>query len=241
MEASGVALQSAQLREAREAFLAAVGKIKTELEAIGETFAGLAWTARELAGAAPGVTAHFDRDLERHAAGIEQAVAEWVASRRALGEAAGEVDRACASMSGFVAEIESVGQRMLRLALNAQIQAVHLAASGVVMEALAEGIREVSQKASASAAAAGESLREVETAADGSRRWWAPPAKKAAGSVRWPREPAVWRRRSARAAAKAAGCCGRWPIAARRWRVRFRRCAGASSRIGCWTKLRPSA
>ena len=161
----GVALQGAQLREARETFLAAVGNIKTELQAIGETLAGLAWKVREQADSAPGSGGQFDQDLERHAAGIKQAIAEWVASRRALGEAAGEVELACVRMSSFVAGIENVGQRMLRLALNAEIQAAHLAASGVVMEAVAEGIREVSQKASASAAGASGSLRDVERAA----------------------------------------------------------------------------
>ena len=161
----GVALQEAQLREAREAFLTAVASIKTELEAIEESFAGLAWTARALADGESGSAVEFDREIERHAAGIRQAIEEWVASRRELGDAADEVNRACARMSGFVAEIESVGERMLRLALNAEIQAVHLAASGVVMEAVAEGIRGVSQQASSRAAAAGGSLREVGRAA----------------------------------------------------------------------------
>jgi len=162
---TGVALQEAHLREAQEVFLTAVATIKTELEAIGESFAGLAWTARALGEGEPGAAVPFDREIERDAAGIRQAIEEWVASRRALGAAAGEVNRACARMTGFVAEIESVGDRMLRLALNAEIQAVHLAASGVVMEAVAEGIRGISQQASSSAAATGGLLREVERAA----------------------------------------------------------------------------
>lgn len=54
---------------------------------------------------------------------------------------------------------------MLRLALNAEIQAVHLAETGVVMEAVAEGIRATSDSASESARAAGQALRAVELAA----------------------------------------------------------------------------
>jgi hypothetical protein len=68
-------------------------------------------------------------------------------------------------MSAFVAEIETVGERVLRLALNAEIQAVHLAGTGVVMEAVAEGIRSTAENASESAQAAGQALRKIEYAA----------------------------------------------------------------------------
>jgi methyl-accepting chemotaxis protein len=161
----GVQLQAAQLNEARQSFVAAADKIRTDLDGLRDTLGGFVQTARELAGTAGGGGPSLAEGLERHFSSVGAAVSEWIASRRTLAEAAGKADRACIEMAGFISEIETVGIVMLRLALNAEIQAAQLARSGAVMETVAEGIREVSQEASESAGSAGLALRGVDVAA----------------------------------------------------------------------------
>ena len=156
-----VELQAAQLREARQVFLDSVARIRAELDRLEETVAGFARLARELSGDSSPSQAS---GVEKHYAAVGSAIAEWAESRRGLASVAAKVSEACARMSGFVSEIENVGLRTLWLALNAEVQAVRLAESGAVMESVAEGIREVSQGASANAAGVGQGLREVEAA-----------------------------------------------------------------------------
>jgi hypothetical protein len=156
--ASEVALQTAQLQQARKSFLAAVEQIRTELDRIAETALGYRTLAEQFSRDAAG-------DLQNHLLSIGSALAETAQSQNELSKVAQEVNAACARMCGFVRDIEGLGERLLRLALNAEVQAVHLQAAGAVMESVAEQIRLVSQSASESARSAGAALRELEAPA----------------------------------------------------------------------------
>jgi len=162
-----IELQAVQLEQARDGFLEAVAGIRSDLEQVGKSVSECVVMARELSGSTASSAQGFAADLERRLSAIAGAISEMAAARRAMAQAAAEVREACARMSGFVAEIEAIGERMLRLALNAQIQAVRLAETGVVMEAVAEGIRSSSYRASEGARAAGHALREIESAVGG--------------------------------------------------------------------------
>lgn len=160
-----IELQTAQLDQTRSTFLEAVSGIQSDLGRFREIIAESTRAARELLGARADAGPGFLGNLETHLAAIVSAVSEVSESRRAAASAASDVQQACTRMTGFVAEIETIGGRMLRLALNAEIQAVHLAGTGVVMEAVAEGIRSTSGSASQNARAAGQALRDVEATA----------------------------------------------------------------------------
>jgi len=158
-----VELQAAQLREASERFRSGVAEIRAALERVAEAAAGFAAVARELAGGREGRS--IAGAVEEHYSGVAAAIAEWNASRGVLTATASEVGEFCKRMGGFVAEIEGVGVQTLRLALNAEIQAVHLSASGCVMQSVAEGIRSLTREVSEHAACASDALRQVESIA----------------------------------------------------------------------------
>lgn len=163
VDGEAVGLQAAQLREAGQTFLAEFGRIAGTLDDLGERASGAARTAREFGGGEEKAGAG-DTVAQLFTEAAAQ-VDGWIASRLAIAEAVGKVDRKCAEMAGFVSEIEAVGAQMLWVALNAEIQAARLSGSGAVMEAVAQGIRRVSQSACAGAAAAGDALRAVEAGA----------------------------------------------------------------------------
>jgi hypothetical protein len=169
-------LQAAQLNDASSSFQSTVGQVRADLHGLSETAADFARMARQLCGnasAATGLDAIQAKSasrfggIEDHFSKVGTAVADWSASRRTLGEAAHHAHEACSRMSGMVAEVETVGRHMFRLALNAEIQAFQMSASGEVMVAVADNIRGVSRDASANAAAVGHALREVQTSAAG--------------------------------------------------------------------------
>ncbi len=165
--AGTIELQVAQLSDTRDNFMRAVHGIRLELDCLHFSVAAFGTSARTLASDAaqdqPAVARSVSDDLQA----VSVALEDWISSRAALSQAAGEADRACARMNGFVQEIEVVGLQMLRLALNAQIHAVRLDESGSMMEAVAGGIGGVSQEASQGAANAARALREVQAAAAG--------------------------------------------------------------------------
>ncbi len=156
-----VRLQSAQIGEARRTFVETVGGIRRDLEAVQSASAELVRTAGELGNGDSGTKA------AQHVWAAVSSIGDWIETRRALAAAANEVAAGCARTSEYVDEIRDLGIRLLRLALNAEVEAVRLADSGAVMEAVAEGIRGVSQEASRQAEEAGRALSAAETAVAG--------------------------------------------------------------------------
>ena len=154
-------LQAAHLEEARRTFVDRVAGIRADLSRLADAVDGFARTARELSGGPEADGQSFLTDLEERYRAVGSALREWAAARQALAAGARRAGAACASIGGFIAEIEVIGARMLRLALNAEVQADQLAAHGAVMGAVAGGIRGVSASATAHAAAASDSLRGV--------------------------------------------------------------------------------
>lgn len=163
-----VELQAAQLSQASNSFQETVGDVRQDLGAVGEMAAGFAALARGRTGGSAGTHAGVSSSsIEERVGKVGVAVLEWSSSRRSLAAAAAQVHQACGGMSQLVSEVETVGRHMFRLALNAQIQAFGMAASGKVMVAVADNIRSVARDASGNAAAVGEALREVQTCAEG--------------------------------------------------------------------------
>jgi methyl-accepting chemotaxis protein len=160
-------LQRAQIEEARRTFLDSVARIRTDLGAMHAETADLVRVARDVNGENSGNKADAAKGVVGHCAAVVAALDEWSSSRRSLGEATGQVADGCARVGAFVSDIQNVGTRLLRLALNAQVEAVRLSDSGAVMEAVAEGIRSVSQQASSHAQHAGEALALAQEAVNG--------------------------------------------------------------------------
>ncbi|MCX6598100.1 MAG: hypothetical protein NTV70_17225 [Acidobacteria bacterium] len=181
--AATVELQLAQLSDTRDSFMRAVHEIRLELDCLHYSVAAFGTTARTLSGGGESGDASVARSVSDDLSAVGVALEDWISSRAALGQAAGDADQACTRMNGFVQEIEVVGLQMLRLALNAQIHAVRLDESGSMMEAVAAGIGGVSQEASQGAANAARALRDVQTAATGLAQTMAGAGQQAAEST----------------------------------------------------------
>ena len=166
MVAAMAQLQAAQIQEAGSAFIDSVAKVRAELQAIQAASTDLVRAARELSGSNTGTRSAKQGG---HFSAVAVTIGEWSESRRSLAMAAEEVS-AVVGGSGPLWEKSRRWTRLLRLALNAQVEAVRLAESGAVMEAVAEGIRGVSQIASEHAHRAGEALLEAESGVAGFAR-----------------------------------------------------------------------
>lgn len=145
-----VSLQGAQLGQARKALLEAVGNVRASLARIGQ-IVGARQHDETMRDAADGMAAH----LLAMATGME----ELAASRRMLAGTGEQVRRACVRMTAFVEEIEALGARLMRLGLNAEVQAVRLEHCGAVMESVASNIRRIARMSSEGAHKAGGLLR----------------------------------------------------------------------------------
>ena len=157
-------LQSAQLEETQRAFSDSMARIRRDLQAMQATCADLVAKTR---GLLPDHTSTadergFSADTGFRAVAI--AMQQWNDARSSVMSATTEVGEGCARIAAFVGDIRDVGMRLLRLALNAEVEAVRLADSGAVMEAVASGIRSVTQQASAHAQRAGDALLRAEEA-----------------------------------------------------------------------------
>lgn len=160
-----IQLQAAHLAEAKRAFREAVEGIREGLGSLAGSMDDCAANAARLSEEGSGE--NFARKLEGRFEAIIVAVENLAQLRRSVDTATNEVREACTRMSGFVGNIEVINGRMLRLALNAEIKAVQLAGTGIVMEAVAEGIRSTSENAATSAGAASRMLRDLENIAGG--------------------------------------------------------------------------
>src|SRR5262249_13726437 len=129
-----VTLQAAQIRETRQSSLEAVSGILGDLEELAREADRLGDSARELLSGGP---ADIFAIAERYTA-IPAALGDGSETRRSLAATAIEANRSCARMDSFAGEIENVGVRMLRLSLNAEVQAVRLQQNGTVLETVAE-------------------------------------------------------------------------------------------------------
>ena len=150
-----VQLQQAQLRNARSALVDSVNDIRTRLSGICDTLGDYLRLSSEIAGAGR------MQATDPRIASVIETIAKLTDSRRILSLAAAEVQSACIRMSGFIADIENLGERLIRLGLNAEIRAVQLDRCGAVMETVATHIRRIAQQASESAKATGAALREL--------------------------------------------------------------------------------
>jgi len=164
--ATVIELQAAQLSETRDASLQAACEIRSDLDGLGQTIADCTSMAQNLLGVSQGSEENIFADLEHRFIAIAETVSRLADSRATVARETHNVRQACEHMTSFVAEIETVGGRLLRLALNAEIQAVQLHETGVVMEAVAGGIRQAAEEASSCARAAGTALQQVSRAAE---------------------------------------------------------------------------
>ncbi len=134
-------LLHAQLQKARRRFSGALTDMEAGLQVMSSVAADLVETTGGLAGTQD---AGLFFSVEQ---GIEQAAQQLRAhaeNRQASAAALGRANATLQGMSGFIRAIESIGEQIKIIALNAQVEAEKTGTEGRALASLAKAIREVS-------------------------------------------------------------------------------------------------
>jgi methyl-accepting chemotaxis protein len=152
-------LQNAQLGHARDAFLAAVSRVKECLGGIAGNVLQMAeQTSSVLAG---GQDSTFLSEMEHGFGGIRAALSECADSRYCLSKVAETVAQGVKEMAGFVAAIEEIGFRMQRIALNANIKAIRIGEQGSALGAVANAIQRLAAESTCQTEVVAQGIRAV--------------------------------------------------------------------------------
>jgi len=153
------ALQVAHIWQARESFLEAANRIATSLENISQNVLAISTEAATLlsSDAQKQDVAH-ERIREQDIAGILQALTRFEASETNIAAAAASVLNGIREISGSVGEVQAIGVRMQRIALNSSIQSSHLGETGAPLGVLADLARTLATDAESWAEAVSQDL-----------------------------------------------------------------------------------
>jgi hypothetical protein len=161
------ALQVAHIWQARESFLEAAGRITASLENISQNVLAISTEAATLLN---GDTQKQDEAHERITGqdieGILQALTRFEASETNIAAAAASVLNGIREISGSVDEVQAIGVRMQRIALNSSIQSSHLGETGAPLGVLADLARTLATDAEAWAETVSQDLGVISNKGD---------------------------------------------------------------------------
>jgi hypothetical protein len=160
------ALQVAHIWQARESLAEAVNRIMSSLEEISEDVSAISAETSTMASVgtceAGSCTSAVERDIER----ILQALTRFQASEANIADAAAAVVSGIEAISGSLSEVQAIGVRMQRIALNSSIQSSQLGEAGAALSVLAELARSLASDAEGWAEAVSQDLRMIATNGD---------------------------------------------------------------------------
>jgi methyl-accepting chemotaxis protein len=133
-------LQSAQLRHARDAFVAAVVRILESLNNIAGHAGSMSTEIYEITGSGNDRKGSFILELEQDIGYLEDCITECMQLNKDLSEAMLKAAKTASGMSVFMKEMETLSIEMQVLALNARVHAAHLGDSGATLGVLADAI-----------------------------------------------------------------------------------------------------
>ena len=140
-------LQSAQLTHATTELSSAVGNILENLRGIAGMEETISREAKEMAGSADDASASFFNDMESTLTTVAYALKRSAEENRGLVVALQGVDGTIEEMSTFVKSIETIGEEIELIAINAQIKAARTGEDGAALGVLAEAIQRLSLEA----------------------------------------------------------------------------------------------
>ncbi|MFZ0942774.1 MAG: methyl-accepting chemotaxis protein [Syntrophobacteraceae bacterium] len=160
------ALQAAQLHHAREELVSAVNKILDNLSALADLVKEIAQETSRMAGAA-------DETGHSFLTGVEAGFSSATSALKTYGEADRELSLAMGSAGGMLGEIsahtggiESIGEKIKLIALNAAVKACHLGDQGATLGVLAEAIHQLSVETCRRTENASHALRSITSASE---------------------------------------------------------------------------
>jgi len=154
-------LQAAQLAHAASELSAAVENILENLRGIAGMEEAISMEAREMAGSADNAGASFFNDMESNLTSVAAALQRSAGENRSLVIALEGVDGTIDEISLFVHSIETIGEEIELIAINAQIKAARTGGDGAALGVLAEAIQRLSLDARSQTGAITNMLKSV--------------------------------------------------------------------------------
>ncbi len=154
-------LQAAQLGHARAELVSAVQSIVGNLAEIMDNQQLIAHEASGMRCATGSSGDTLFTDIERCLGIVAEVVIDSAETTRKLSDAVTSVAQTIGTISGFVEDIENIGEEINLIAINSQIRAAHTGTEGAALGVLAEAIQRLSVDACHQTVAVSETLREV--------------------------------------------------------------------------------
>lgn len=140
-------LQAAQLSHASSELAEAVEKILDNLLSIAAMEESISVETREIAGSADETGSSFFKEMNKNLTNVADALQRNAAENRELVIALEGVDGTVEEISLFVKSIETIGEEIELIAINAQIKAARTGNDGAALGVLAEAIQRLSLEA----------------------------------------------------------------------------------------------
>jgi methyl-accepting chemotaxis protein len=137
-------LQAAQLTHAASELSSAVENILENLRGIAKMEEAISREAREMAGSADKSGSSFFKEMESNLTSVAEALQRSAGENRSLVVALEGVDDTIEEISLFVNSIETIGEEIELIAINAQIKAARTGEDGAALGVLAEAIQGLS-------------------------------------------------------------------------------------------------
>lgn len=163
-------IQSAQLDNARQTLVGAVGRITDNLRGVARNAAQMADGTREMVGVVDQAGRSFLGGMEKDLSGVAATLVESAQGIRELSTIMQSLLETVSDMASFVGDIEHFGSEIELIALNAGIKATHTGGNGAALRVLAESIQRLSADARVHTNAVSLSLRGIREAAEGLRK-----------------------------------------------------------------------
>ena len=159
-------LQAAQLHHAREELVSAVNKILDNLSALADLVTDMAQETSKMAGAADETGHSFLTGVEAGFSSVTSALKTYGEADRELSLAMGSARSMLGEISAHTEGIESIGEKIKLLALNAAVKACHLGDQGATLGVLAEAIQQLSVETCRQTENASYALRSITSASE---------------------------------------------------------------------------
>ena len=154
-------LQSAQLQNAAGELDAAVQAIIGNLQEVSKKQAGLSQETSSMAGIADQTGGGFFSEMQRDISIISAALLESSKANQSLCAAMGVVSGTVGEIAAFVGDIETIGEEIKLIALNAQIKSADTGEEGAALGVLAEAIQKLSIDAIDHTTAVSSTLQDI--------------------------------------------------------------------------------
>jgi hypothetical protein len=146
--AAVVALQSMQLADAGAKFAGSAASVVGNMDDIARHILEMADESRALSGLSGDETTSFLLQMEGTCTAIQASLSICATSQATIGATGGNLALIVGRTRGPVDDIQSIGIRMHRMAMNARIRAAHLGAAGEVLGVLAASMQELASECS---------------------------------------------------------------------------------------------